>query len=60
MDNVKYWAGIAVLALVCLWQEAKGEDPDCPDCWKCESMRVLFLCLGAFIVTELLLWLIGV
>lgn len=39
------------MAVICLWQEVKGEEPDCPDCWKCESMRVVVLCLFALLVT---------
>ncbi|MFM7009143.1 MAG: hypothetical protein ACKO0Z_07375 [Betaproteobacteria bacterium] len=51
-----HWGEIAYWALICLIQEMKGEEPDCPDCWKCESMRVLILCLVAFVVTKLSLW----
>lgn len=45
---IVHWAEIAVMAVICLWQEVKREEPDCPKCWKCESMRLLVLCLFAF------------
>ena len=57
MSTVKYWLHIAVWAVICLWQEVRGEEPDCPECWKCESMRLLVLCVGAFTITKVLLWL---
>lgn len=52
--TILHWFEIAVLAVECLWQELKGEEPDCPECWKCESMRLLVLCLFAAIVTLIL------
>lgn len=51
-----HWFEIAVMAVVCLLQEIRGEDPDCPKCWKCEMMRVLTLCLVAGSLTALLKW----
>lgn len=48
------WAEIAYMAVICLGQEIKGEEPDCPKCWKCESMRVVVLCLFAFAVVSLI------
>lgn len=51
-----YWIQIAILATRCLIQQVRGEEPDCPDCWKCESMRVLLLCVIAFLGTKLTIW----
>lgn len=56
VHNITYWVQIAVLAAQCLYQEVRGEEPDCPDCWKCESMRVLLLCILAFLGTKIVLW----
>lgn len=53
-----YWFDIAVLAVQCLWQEVKGEQPDCPDCWKCESMRLLVLCIVAAVLTLIVKWIV--
>jgi len=49
--GIKHWLEIAQMAVVCLWQEIKGEEPDCPYCWKCEMMRVMLLCSGAGVLT---------
>lgn len=51
---MKHWIEIAYMALVCLLQEIKGEEPDCPVCWKCELMRVVVLCIVAACVAKLL------
>lgn len=51
-----HWAEIAILACQCLWQELRGEEPDCPSCWKCEMMRVVVLSIGAYTLTTLLKW----
>lgn len=55
MDKVLEWVEIAYMAIVCLWQEARGQEPDCPACWKCEMMRVIVLCTGAFVLTKIVL-----
>ncbi len=51
LNFIAHWFEIAVMAVVCLWEELNGEEPSCPKCWKCEFMRVVVLCVGAFITT---------
>jgi hypothetical protein len=55
-DFLAHWFEIACMAVVCLWQEVRGEEPDCPKCWKCEFMRIVVLCFGAAVGIKLFTW----
>lgn len=51
IESTLEWAEIAYMAVICLWQEARGQEPDCPACWKCEAMRATVLSVAAFTLT---------
>ena len=48
-----HWVEIAYMAVVCLIQELRGQEPDCPACWKCEMMRVIVLSLAVSVAVKI-------